>query len=147
MIQTKKHARIITTSGVGGFLNPPTHPAHTMRVETDLNLKKEHRGGMSLSAAANSDWHDQQFAAKKILSDWVAPDINSPEIQDWIKQVMGYFSNCYTPTSGARDAGSLLIKPDWNPVTEQDRHAGVLLIRDYYTDFVLTAKHVKRGKK
>lgn len=138
-------ARIVTTSGMGNFLNPPTHPEHTTHVETDLNRKKENRDVMSLTVAAESDWHNCQQQAKKILADWKTPDINSPEIQDWIHRIMGYFKDCYIPVNGKRTASDLLIQPMWNPVARQNHHAGVLHIRDYYPHFILTAEHVKNA--
>ena len=60
----------IIRKGMGGFLNPPTHPEHDWCVETDLRRRPEKRGSMRLSSAADCEWLDPttRAAAKQLLS-------------------------------------------------------------------------------
>lgn len=98
MQATKVNERIVR-EGVGGFLNPPTHPEHTYSVETDLNRHRDNRGSMALSSAIASDYVDESAKqqAKNLLAEWEAnkPALSEWECQLWIKRVMGYFRNCY----------------------------------------------------
>src|SRR5690349_1630197 len=78
----------IVKEGMGGFLNPPGHPEHTMSVVG-------YRFSESLSAAVNDENLDPALRAeaKQILDDWEA---NKPPIdRDWVHSVLGYFRGCY----------------------------------------------------
>jgi hypothetical protein len=143
---TKERGRIVQ-SGMGGFLNPPGHPEHTQSVETDLHRRPENRGGMSLSAAVACDWLDDatRAAARTILKTWEAnkPALNNPEVQEWVRQVLGYFRGCYrNPEAGAEEwnAGKLTIDQKRNPLDKPEDHTGVNLIREFYPEFVPTAE-------
>ena len=155
--EVRRDDQISHERGMGGFLNPPTHPEHTSHVELDLRRRPWNRGGMSLSYATGegSGVHPEtRSAAQRILGDWKPPPIESPEVQDWIASVLGYFKGCYV----GQDAEG---KPSWNasdlridagvdPVLNADLHAGVHLIRKYYPEYTPTAEDFKRaywGKK
>lgn len=138
----KEKARVIN-SGMGGFLNPPGHPEHTKSVETDLLRRPENRGSMSLSIAADCEYIDSitQQRAKVILHEWSLhrARLASEEIQDWIKQVLGYFRGCYKGDgSNPWNADQLRIAQDTDPLLNADIHAGVHLIRRYYPEYVPT---------
>jgi len=141
MASNKEKARIVS-GGMGGFLNPPTHPGHRAHVMTDLRRRPENRGSMSLESAAESEWLDPatRAAARKMLRDWVPPPINSPEIADWIHQVLGYFRGMYRNDNAPRgqewNAGTMHVDPDRDPLLNADAHAGVHLIREYYPDYM-----------
>jgi len=129
--------------GMGGFLCPPTHPMHTHRIETDLRRKPENRGGMSLDYAVDCEYLDPTIRkeAKKILNNWTPPPVESPEIQAWIHQVLGYFKGCYCRGNGSNPedwyAGNLTIGREGTP----DKHVGVHLIRKYYPNFMPTQEN------
>jgi hypothetical protein len=135
--QAKERGRVVL-SGMGGFLNPPTHPEHTHSVETGRRSNPD--CCMSLTSAVESEWLDDgtRLAAKTLLDSWKRPAIESPEVQDWILQVLGYFRNCYKgdgPEPECWHAGKLRII---NPNTEalpSEIHAGVHLIRQYYPEY------------
>lgn len=148
MKTTNKEKGRITSSGMGGFLNPPTHPEHTMHVEIDLRRRPENRGGLSLSSAVDCDWLDAgtRMAAKAVLNSWQAPPMESAEIQAWILQVLGYFRSCYQGTNGSWNAYDLVIDKERDPVVNADTHAGVNLIRKYYPSFVPSAEHFQNAK-
>jgi hypothetical protein len=145
----------VVSGGMGGFLNPPQHPEHTMHVETDLNRSRNNRGSMSLSYAVECDYIDPAIRARVrcILSQWEAPPLESPAVQDWIRQVLGYFKGCYRNTKAPEgqqwNADKLvvnnLIDPLW--ISQEsgrpfaDDHAGVNLIRKFYPEFVPTVAH------
>lgn len=144
----------IINQGVGGFLCPPGHPMHTKGVETDLNRRPEDRGGMSLEAAAECNWLDAATRGRaKALLAWQPPPIDTPEIQDWIRQVLGYFCSCYNFGPDVPEnwyAARLTIDANANPLEHCMRHAGVHLIRKYYPHFVPTAEQFQEaywGKK
>lgn len=140
----KISARIVNC-GIGGFLNPPTHPEHTMGVNTyDRNGRND--GCMSLSSAIEpaSSWlpEETRAQARKILADWKAPAIDSPEVQDWIRQVLGYFRNCYRPAGTVgRCAVDKLEIDERDPMVNIDHHAGVYFIRCFYPEFTPTVEH------
>jgi len=139
----KERGRIVA-SGMGGFLNPPTHPEHTHSVETDLDRRPCNRGAMCLSSAVECDWlaDDTRAAAKKMLGDWRAPAIDSPEVVEWIRQVLGYFRGCYRGEGAEPEcwhAGQLrIIHGDHASLPPIAEHAGVRMIREYYPAYVPT---------
>lgn len=136
---------IIVRDGMGGFLNPPTHPEHILHVQTDLRRRPENRSSMSLSAAAECAWLDPatRRSARAKLDAWDAnkPTLDAPESQEWIRQVLGYFRNCYRGVGDEPEcwhAGNLRITEEPRPA---DEHAGVRLIRKYYPDYQPTPEH------
>lgn len=157
LLEAQRDDRIDPGRGMGGFLNPPTHPEHTQSVELDLRRRPWNRGGMSLSYAAGegSGVHPAtRSAAQRILGDWKKPPLESPEVQDWIASVLGYFGGCYSGNdeSGKQswDTSHLRIDQTADPVMNADLHAGVHLIRKYYPEYTPTAEDFKRaywGKK
>jgi hypothetical protein len=142
MARTEK-GRIVNP-GMGGFLNPPTHPEHDWHVETDLRRRPENRGGMSLTGAVESTWLDSstRSEAKKLLKSWKPPPINSPEIVDWRQQVLGYFRSMYrnpnAPKNEQWNASVMIADRDRDPIANADEHAGVHFIRKFYPDYVPT---------
>ena len=98
----------ITESGMGGFLNPPTHP------EYYLSIRGE---GFSecLSAAVKDQRLTDGTRAKAlaILESWEKPPITDPGVQKWIQRVLVLFGgdagiahirkfyNDYVPIEGA----------------------------------------------
>lgn len=127
----------IASGGCGGFLNPPTHPEHNRSVR---NLYGGERNYflMSLSSAVTCEWLDKaaKAQAKAILDAWIAPPIDSAEIQDWIYHTLGYFKNCYTRDKANRNVNNketFYISKDEN--APLDHHLGVLHIQQYYPDY------------
>lgn len=147
--KVKIEASAIRHSGMGGFLNPPTHPEHTLSVEIDLKRKPENRGSMSLSAALGADYISPSMKSRiaDIFAKWEEnkPSIDSPEIKDWIAHVLGYFKGCYQGVNGSWNAGELVISKEIDPIANQDKHAGVHLIKAYYPDFIATAEDFKNA--
>ena len=138
----------VVSGGMGAFLNPPTHPEHSLHVETDRNRRRCNRGAMSLSSALTADYIDPsvQKQVKEILTNWENNklSIDNYKVQDWICRVLGYFRNCYISTNGSRSAQDLIIDPECNPMVNKattDLHAGVAFIRDHYPEFIPTEKH------
>lgn len=135
----------ITTGGMGGFLNPPGHPEHSLHVETDLRRRKENRGAIALSYAATCEWLDRETrqAARYHLNQWEKskPDLSDPAIQDWIMHVLGYFRNCYVKPYGSANVSDHLISKTLNPLANAHAHAGVQYIRKFYPAFHPGAHH------
>ena len=155
----KKVYGSIVNTGMGGFLNPPTHPEHFYSVETDLNRSPENRGSMSLSYALECDYLDDttKERVRATLAQYVPQPIDSPEMQDWVHSVLGYFRNCYRnsnfPEPACWYAGNVIItdspeeKYGLHPI---DDHAGAHLIRKFYPDFIPTQANLRDaywGKK
>jgi hypothetical protein len=129
----------IVKTGMGGFLNPPTHPEHDWSVQTDLRRRPENRGSMCLSSAVDCEWLDPatRAAARRRLDTWQRPALES--VRDWVLQVLGYFRNCYNLTeTDDWSVGGLTIA-DADPMLNADNHAGVHLIRKYYPEYMPTA--------
>lgn len=136
-----KERGIIVHGGMGGFLSPPTHPEHSLHIETGLNRRPADRGSMSLSYAATCEYLEDETReiAKKMLETWSKPPIDSPEIKDWIYQVLGYFGGCYAdlrePEEIRWNCDKLMIDPTADPFLSSARHAGVHHIRRYYPEY------------
>ncbi len=148
----------IDNSGMGGFLNPPTHP------EYDYCVRYGTDGSMSLSAGAESDELDEatRMEAKKLLSDWVPPPMDDPEVVKWVHQVLGYFKGCWrnpnVPEPECWHADKLLANrlETWtiDPIANitltlldnVDDHAGVHLIRKWYPEFMPTEEDFVQAK-
>lgn len=136
-------AGVLVHHGAGGFLKPPTHPEHEWSIETDQRRRTENRGFMSLSYAATCDYTDAatRARAKRKLAEWQAPPIDSPEVQEWILQVLGYFRNCYRgegAESECWNAGNLRIAKPGDPLRSVDESAGVHFVRAFYPGFTPT---------
>jgi hypothetical protein len=130
----------LVNRGMGGFLNPPTHPEHEWSViEIERNREV---GSMMLTLAAEQSF---QPAVDKLAA-WVAPPLDSSEVQDWISQVLGYFKGCY---KGQGEDGwnctKLRIHQKPDPMLNIDTHAGVHLIRKYYPEFTPTKEHFEKS--
>ena len=132
----------IVQEGMGGLLCPPGHPMLTQSVETDLRRKPENRSRMSLEYALESPGLDAATRAvvRTILATWerLKPPLDSPEVREWILQVLGYFRGCFNfhPENEAGwHAANLTIESDADPLEKADFHAGVHLIRQYYPDY------------
>jgi hypothetical protein len=142
----------VVQHGMGGFLCPPGHPMHHQSVETDLRRKAENRGCMSLDSALECEYLDDVTKAvvRTVLNTWEhnKPALDSPEIQEWILQVLGYFKGCYNLTP-ENDLGwyavHLTIDGRLDPLAHARFHAGVHCIRKYYPDFQPTAEHFARA--
>lgn len=138
-----KERGLITSPGAGGFLCPPTHPEHTQHVQTDLRRRPWNRGSLSLSSAVECDWLDDatRANAKRILDTWQEnkPALDSTEIIEWKRQVLGYFAGCYKGDGeNPWNCSALRITKDADPMLNFDLHAGVRMIRQYYPGFVPT---------
>lgn len=136
------------TSGCEGFLNPPTHPEHTMSVRLE---SEDHFIIMSLSSAAGSDWLDAatRKAARDILAGWERPPIDRDDVRAWVAQVLGYFRSCYRgggPEETAWHVANLSVKQGVNPMEHIDNHAGVHFIRKYYPEFTPTREDFDRAR-
>ena len=136
----------IVRRAAGDFLDPPLYPTHTWHVETDCRRHRRNRGFCSLSYAVTQEWIDPSVRAEaqQLLDAWhdAPPAVESEEVQAWIHRVLGYFKNCYVnPATGSRHVADLLICPDLDPMEATMRHAGVLLIRDFYPDWLPERHH------
>jgi len=142
----------IVKSGMGGFLNPPGHPEHEYSVHSVYG----DTFSICLSSAVTSEWLNDEVRTQAggLLKRWESnkPALDSPEIQDWICQVMGYFRDCYCGQDQGGDiswnVSDLRIGLDTmagnpiDPILNQDIHAGVNFIRKYYPEFKLEQRHV-----
>lgn len=141
----------IISGRAGCFLDPPNFPNYLYKVETDLNLRKENRGNLSITYAANCDWVDPDVRARcsKLIADWYLnkPELTSPEVTEWIGSVLGYFRSCYVRSKdGSRNVSDLIIDCGRDPMKFLYLHAGVLMIQDFYPEFLPTEQHFVSAK-
>lgn len=134
----KKYNARIVNKGFGCFLNPPTYPEYSKSVFF-WDIKPEFGQYCCLSYAV--DWNrledNIKQAAKQILDTWQKPDINNPDIQKWILKVMKTYKHLYRGLDGNWAWSDLLKDKQYDPVINQDSHAGVHFIRKYYPEFIL----------
>ena len=134
----------LSPNGCGGFLNPPTHPEHDYSITGREFI-------LSLTGAVKSEWlsDDARRVAKNLLKSWKAPAIESPEIQEWILQVLGYFKGCYKVSGNSApdcwNVDKLIITMTRNPMLNCNIHAGVNYIRKFYPAFIPTAEHFQNA--
>jgi len=131
--------------GMGGFLCPPSHPEHTTSVQS---IPRGNSWSMSLSAAVECEWLDpaQRAEAKRRLDEWQAmrPALDTPEVQEWVLQVLGYFRSCWRgegPEPECWHCTNLRILKPGEHTPHVDEHAGMHLIRRYYPEFNPTREH------
>jgi hypothetical protein len=133
----------IVSGGLGGFLNPPGHPENSFHVETDLGPR------LSLSSAVNRDWLDSKTrqSAEQMLQQWEAGKslISDPDVQNWIRAVLGYFKFCYIRPYFSHNANDLLISLKLNPLANAHTHAGVHFIRAFYPEFHPSSQHFEEA--
>lgn len=153
MPATLERGRVVK-EGMGGFLNPPGHPEHDYHVQTDLRRRPENRGGMSLSTAVDCDYLDAgtRAAARAKLAQWAAnkQPLESPEVQAWIRQVLGYFAGAYRRAGNdAPDAWHvhfLIFNKHIDPMMRLEDHAGVHLIQSFYPEFKAEPIHFAQAR-
>jgi hypothetical protein len=134
----------IVKGGVGGFLNPPGHPEHDYSVREYGG--REEVGSSSLSSAITSSWISSEIKtkAKDLLAEWEAQK-GEPD-RNWVHQVLGYFAGCFKGTSKTPWNASDLIIDKRDPFLDQEAHAGINFIREYYPDFKATLEDFKLAK-
>lgn len=130
----------VVNNGMGGFLNPPTHPEHDWSVES----VKYDDFSMSLSCAVDCEYLDPETKAKarRLLKSWKRLPLKDEKIQDWVYNIMGYFKTCYQGKDGSWNAGELQIDSKRDPIKSQNTHAGVHFIRKFYPRFKLKQSHL-----
>lgn len=135
----------LASTGMGGSLNPPTHPEHTRSV-VEKYLNGHECGSMSLSFAARMNF----APAQHLLEEWKAPPIESEVVQQWVRQILGYFKDCYrnpiAPEARQWDADKMVISPELDPMKEVNEHAGVHHIRKFYPDFAPTPEQFAEAR-
>ena len=144
--------------GMGGFLNPPGHPEHTMRVhELCPGWKKYGPDMSSLSSYAENGTDEScRDRCRDILAAYVGPATDSPEFQAWARQVMGYFRNCWRQPECVRKFRGISDAKQWNcdmlymgaplKLHTIDDHAGVNFILKYYPGWVPAPEDFKLAK-
>ena len=140
----------IDTTGMGGFLNPPSHPEHSRSVVYGPYIPGWGRNAMALSSALTSDEVTEatRDEVRRLLSDWEAntPALDTRESVLWLTGVMAYFKNCYRSVMGEAEpecwyAGNLHIHGHGfglSPCTIDhpiEDWASVNFIRKFYPDF------------
>jgi hypothetical protein len=122
--------------GMGGFLNPPGHPAHTMHVREGCD------NSTSLEYALTCEWLAQGIKdeVKRVLDEWERNKLplSDPAVQSWIHQVLGYFRGCYRNPAFNDDEQwnvSKVIIDKRDPLANAADHCGVHLIRKYYPEY------------
>ena len=146
----KEKGKIVIT-GMGGLLCPPGHPMLTQSVQTDLRRRPQNRGGMALDYAVKSPMLDEatREAARKALASWKKLPLDAPEIQDWIRKVLGYCRDCYNldpDNESGWHIKNLTIDTDRDPIEYADCHAGVHMIRQYYPEYKPLRKHFREAR-
>jgi hypothetical protein len=122
-------------NGMGGFLDPPSYPTHTMSLATYYGRRREPDGLQSLESAAVADYLPAAIRAeaRRKLDAWERPPFDAPEIQLWAGDVMRYFRGCYRG-EGEEPECWHVDKLRIGKGGEPGDHAGVHLIRKFYPE-------------
>lgn len=143
----------IVNTGLAGFLSPPTHPELHFHIEVNNRRDPEKHGRWTLSFAKDCKWLNREVRqlAKKLLTSWVRPDINSAEVKDWIHQVLGYFRGCYQGNPELGEASwdtdnlRMNVPPEERGEMRIDQSAGVHFIRKFYPEYEPTEEDFQRA--
>jgi hypothetical protein len=124
----------IIDGGLGGFLCPPTHPAHSHCV-------RYRNSRISFFSALEASWVDKatKDMVRHFLNSW--QPIPLADVMDWVHQVLGYFRHSY----GSGSAKDLVFHSDWDPMEHVDEHAGVHHIRRYYPGYKPTREDFEQA--
>ncbi len=137
----------IKHGGAGGFLNPPTHPEHSLHVMSTYG----DTFFMSLSSAVDEEWLDDETRdeARRILKAWNPLPLDHEDVKAWIYQVLGYFRNCYKGEGPKPwNVSNLRMRPKLDPMRfiTWILHAGVHFIRQYYPHYKPTENDFANAK-
>lgn len=149
----KKEKGRIIRGGMGGFLDPPGYPTHDWSVQTDLRRRPENRGLMSIDSATKAEWLDgaTRSHARRLVEQWRAsrPPLSSPQVRDWVHQVLGYFGSMYrnpaVPEDRQFNVSEMISNPRLDPVRHADDHAGVHFVREFYPEFSPSATDFEKA--
>jgi hypothetical protein len=139
MATRNKERGRIRNSGMGGFLNPPGHPEHNYSVE--VGRRNNPHSIMSLTVATEANWLNDatRSNARGLLESWKPLPIGHPQVAAWIRNVLGYYRNCYRnpnlPEPQCWYGSDVLIDRDRNPLETPEDHCGVHFIRKYYPGY------------
>lgn len=119
-----------TDDGMGGFLNPPTHPQHTTSII-------EKRGGHEVGYYSLTGARDEKYlpgrvrgTANGILKRWVREKGQEQPDEVWLASVYNYFRNCYSPDGENRNVSDCLIN-NANSLPPE-RHLAYLFVKEFY---------------
>ena len=151
---TKRPTEKLVRGGAGQFLDPPSFPTHRWHVQTDCNRRKENRGSMSLSYAAECSWVSDfvRDQCARMLEGWKEDhpffNRNDAELLDWAHQCLGYFRNCWLDERlelcEARKASNLIVDPKPEATPENVLlMRGVDHIREFFPSFMPTPEDLE----
>jgi hypothetical protein len=129
----------LVNDGMGGFLNPPSHPEHTYSIQ-------EFRGGhevgsYSLSAAIEYEWMPGAVrgTAKGVLKRWQAGEIDPA----WMHSVYNYFRHSYSKdgiNTNVNDRENMVTygkfwdNAEQEQYTDPSHHLGYMYIKKFYPE-------------
>lgn len=124
----------IVPGSAGSFLCPPGHPNHTHHLEgfdSPRHRNVSFSGG--LDYALTDEYDGSQAVKDRVRKMMDGAQLVASDM--WIKEVYGYFRNCYSPDGVTRDVSKALIhRPATAPAIDPARHLAVMLIRKYFPD-------------
>jgi hypothetical protein len=115
--------------GSGGFLCPPGHPFHVYTA-VGMEGSREVAWGSLDMILNDPDAEPKVRARAQEIMD--AAQLTCSEA--WIRQVYGYFRNCYAPESGSRNVSECVVRRKDGPAIPDARHLAVLTVRQYFPD-------------
>ena len=122
----------IIMEGMGGFLCPPSasdaYQERTNRPAPQAGEPHLYVTGVRRGFAATGRRHAGRRTYRP--SGMAEAALDSPDMQEWILQVLGYFKGCFNfhpENESGWHAGNLTIDSDVDPLEHADFHAGVHL--------------------
>jgi hypothetical protein len=93
--------------GQGGFLAPPGHASHSLRVEEYRGSRSsESESSLSVDSALTEEWVP---SALKVAICKAMAQYEAQCTEDWVQSIYSYFGNCYSPDGVNRNVSDCLI--------------------------------------
>jgi hypothetical protein len=124
--------------GSGGFLCPPGHPFHTYTAVGMEGSAEVSWGSLDMILNDPDAEPKVRARAQAIMT---AAQLTYSEA--WIRQVYGYFRDCYAPESGSRNVSECVIRRKNDPAIPDERHLAVLAVRQHFPDHQARADLIK----
>lgn len=118
--------------GVGGFLCPPGHWNHEYALHAYYNGRRKPvvDGLYTIEYALDQESQAAESVQAKVHAIMASSELVCSEL--WLRNVYGYFRNCYAAQDGSRDVSR--CRTDRTHALPAELHLAVLHVRQFFPD-------------